>query len=343
MVIAVGTEKGAWFFHPDEGRLDGPILPGWRVTAFGDTNTGDVLLATASNWFGASIHRSANLIDWRQIDQAPAWPEGGDRSLTQIWTFARNGGHVYAGVDEAGLFVSDDDGTSWHPVPGINEHPTRSGWHPGFGGLALHRVVVDPTHDNRLWVGISAVGVFRSDDGGESWHPVNDGVAKTAPSQDFDDIGFCVHGIAIDPEDTNRLYRQDHQGVYRSTDAGSTWVRTEAGLPAVFGFPMVMDHSSRRLYVVPLTSDERRLPPDGRFRVYRSTNGADRWEVSGAGHPDAPTFTQVLRGAMDTDHQGAVAFGTTSGRVGFTSDGGDSWETMAWTLPRILTVRFLPL
>lgn len=342
MIVAIGTEKGAWFYDPNTGQLDGPTMPGWKVTAFTDTVDGTYLLATGSNWFGASIHRSADLAKWSQLTDAPRWPDGGERKLSQIWTFTRSDEVLFAGVDEAGLFRSSNSGTTWEPVDGLNEHPTRPGWHPGFGGLALHKVLVDPTDPNRIWVGISAVGAFRSEDGGESWEPVNDGVAKTAPSKDFDDIGFCIHGLALDPDHPDLLYRQDHQGVYRSSDGANTWERAETGLPGTFGFPMVMDHSSKALYVVPLQSDEFRLPPDGRFRVYRSTDGADTWHESGLGHPEAPTYTAALRGAMDTDHDGGVYYGTTSGTFRLTSDGGDTWTTPPWTLPRILSVKVLP-
>jgi len=341
MVIAVGTEKGAWFFDPVERHLDGPVLPGWKVTAFTDTAAGDYLLATASNWFGASIHRSANLTGWAQTDESPSWPEGGDRSLTQIWTFARHGGRLYAGVDQAGLFVSDDNGGSWQPVDGINEHRTRAAWQPGFGGLALHSIVIDPDNADHIWIGISAAGVFRSEDGGATWTPANAGVTKTAASEEFDDIGYCVHKIVLDPDDSNRLYRQDHRGVYRSSDGGRSWDHAEDGLPSSFGFPMVIDRSTKTLFIVPLASDERRLPVDGRFRVYRSTNRSGSWEVSGTGQPDVPTYTQVLRGAMDTDDNGAVVYGTTAGSLGLTLDSGDSWETLPWTLPRILAVSSL--
>jgi photosystem II stability/assembly factor-like uncharacterized protein len=341
MVVAVGTEKGAWFFDPRKRRLEGPVLPGWRVTAFTDTAAGDYLLATASNWFGASIHRSPDLHDWAQVEDSPSWPEEGDRKLTQIWTFARRGERIYAGVDQAGLFTSDDNGSSWQPVDGINEHQTRDAWQPGFGGLALHSILIDPDDADRMWIGISAAGAFRTEDGGATWTPANKGVVKAAPDEEYEDIGYCVHKIVLDPDDSSTLYRQDHRGVYRTTDGGRNWTQTEEGLPSSFGFPMVMDRSTKTLFIVPLSSDEQRLPVDGQFRVYRSTDRSRTWEVSGTGHPDVPTYTQVLRGAMDTDNGGTVVYGTTAGTVGLTTDSGESWETMPWTFPRILTVNIL--
>jgi photosystem II stability/assembly factor-like uncharacterized protein len=321
-----------------EWNLEGPIFKGWKVTTFGRAPDGSYLLTTGSNWFGAALHRSPDLQEWTQIVDGPAWPEGGDRKLSQIWTLNRAGDTLFAGVDEAGLFRSEDSGETWQSVVGLNEHSTRSGWQPGLGGLATHRIVVDWTDPLRIWVAISAVGVFRSEDGGQTWLPKNEGVPRTVADQDTDDIGYCVHCIVQDPLEPDRLYRQDHQGVFRTTDGGDTWQRTESGLPAAFGFPIALDEETGRLFVIPLESDENRLPVDGAFVVYRSDDRGDSWEISGTGHPEAATFTTVLRGAMDTDRRQGVYFGTTAGRIVSTSDAGDSWTTQPWTFPRILSV-----
>ena len=343
VILAVGTEKGAYLIRSDEARsswdLEGPLFKGWKVTAFGEAGDGTYLLGTGSNWFGAALHRSADLEEWTQIGDGPAWPEGGDRRLTQIWTLARSGETLYAGVDEAGLFRSGDHGETWQPVDGLNEHPTRPGWQPGLGGLAAHRVVVDRSDPARIWAAISAVGVFRSDDAGSTWTSKNQGVPRTVDDEDSEEIGYCVHCIVQDPDDSNRLYRQDHQGVFTTEDGGDTWQRIEDGLPAGFGFPIVLDEETGRLFVVPLESDENRLPVDGGFRVYRSDDRGQFWHASGVGFPEAPTFTAVLRGAMDTDQRQGVYLGTTAGRVVATTDAGDTWTTLPWTLPRIMSVR----
>jgi len=345
VTVAVGTEKGAYLLRSDGARgdwdLEGPLFKGWKVTTFGEAGDGTYLFATGSNWFGAALHRSSDLKEWTQIVDGPAWPEGGDRKLTQIWTLTRAGDTLYAGVDEAGLFRSEDHGETWQPVDGLNEHPTRSAWQPGLGGLAAHRVVVDKGDPDRIWVAISAVGVFRSDDGGASWVAKNRGVQRTVDAEDFEDIGYCVHCIVQDPTDVNRLYRQEHRGVFRTDDGGDTWERIEEGLPAGFGFPISLDQVTGRLFVVPLESDENRLPVEGTFRVYRSDNRGDSWHISGAGHPDVATFTAVLRGAMDADQQKGIYLGTTAGKVIATADAGEAWTTLPWTLPRILSVRVL--
>lgn len=347
VTVAVGTEKGAYFLRTDDARtawdLEGPLFKGWKVTAFGRAADGSYLLATASNWFGAALHRSRDLAAWIQIVDGPAWPDGGERRLNQIWTLAAAGRSLLAGIDEAGLFRSRDGGTTWEPVEGLNEHPTRSVWQPGLGGLAAHRVVVDHADLSRIWVAISAVGVFRTDDGGATWHTKNSGIARVVDAEGSDDIGFCVHGIVQDPVDPDRLYRQDHAGVFRSHDGGDSWEGIEAGLPSVFGFPMVTDPGSGSLFVVPLESDENRLPVGGAFRVYRSTDGGDSWAVSGRGHPGAETYTAVLRGSMDVDgmRPGGIYLGTTSGKVHLSVDGGDEWTILPWTFPRILSVKVL--
>jgi photosystem II stability/assembly factor-like uncharacterized protein len=339
--LAIGTAKGAFFLTSEDRRdwtLEEPAFPGWKVTAFARTPGGDYLLATASNWFGAALHRSTDATSWTQIVDGPAWPASRERPLTQIWTLTTAGRQIYAGVDEAGLFSSNDDGHTWQPIDALNEHPSRRHWEPGLGGLCAHRVIVDPTNASRVWVGISAVGVFRTDDGGSSWQAKNGGVEPASPDGESEEAGWCVHSLVIDPDRPDHLWRQEHRGVFRSRDGGDSWERIETGLPASFGFPIVRDHSIGRLFIVPLTSDEFRLPVDGILRVYRSDDDGDTWAASGTGLPEA-TFTTVLRGAMDADQAGGVYFGTTGGAVYATVDGGDGWTRLPGTFPRITSVR----
>ena len=297
MTLIVGTEKGAFLCRPDA--IEGPLFKGWRVTATARTNTGRYVAATASEVYGPAMHVSDDLKEWRQVENGPSYAEGEEamgwqggelqkvpRKMKQVWTLTASDGRVWAGVDSAGLFTSDDDGETWQPVTALNEHETRSHWFPGAGGLCAHAVLV---RGERIWVGVSAAGVWRSDDGGASWQAKNRGVRKMVPDKEFEEIGFCVHGLAQDPDDENAIYRQDHAGVYRTRDGGDTWEAAENGLPsadvgpgkatkASFGFPIAMDPKSKHLYVVPLESDEYRLPRDGKFRVYRSRDAADSWE-----------------------------------------------------------------
>lgn len=335
MLLAIGTEKGGYLVDTDSGDLRGPSFPGWKVTAWTTAPDGSALTALASNWFGASIHRSEDLDTWEQVVDGPVHPEG--RTLEQIWALHPSGDRVYAGVAEAGLFEAGPDGGSWRPVEALNEWPGRESWMPGLGGLAAHHVL---TAGDRIWVAISAAGVFRSDDRGASFRRVNVGVDPTIPAgaDGAAEDGHCVHGLAQDPSDPDRIWRQEHNGVYRTTDGGDHWERIEEGLPGRFGFPMIRDHASGRLFVVPLEADANRVPVDGAFAAHRSDDDGDHWSRAGTGWPESATFTAVLRNAWTADGAGTVALGTTSGRVWITSDAGDTWTDLPQTFPRILAL-----
>ncbi|MGH8870701.1 MAG: hypothetical protein ACRDWS_01845 [Acidimicrobiia bacterium] len=342
MRIAVGTEKGAYLLSESGSRwqVDGPLFPGWKVTAFGHTADGTHLAAVGSNWFGVGIHQSQNMVDWTPTDSPPSWPEGSDRKMEQIWTFHNQGDRLLAGVAQAGLFTSDDGGISWNPVEGINEHRTREHWYPGAGGLCTHRVLSGP---GSTWVGISAVGVFRSDDEGVTWVPKNDGVPSvdTAEGGERPEVGYCVHGLAQDVQNANRIWRQDHRGVFRTIDGGDSWERIENGLPAGFGFVIWRHPLSGRLLTVPLESDENRVPVDGMLRAYASDDDGDSWAVAGTGWSEAPQFTGVLRRAFDGDDGGTFCFGTTGGKLWLTRDLGETWEEIEPSFPRIDAIRMV--
>jgi photosystem II stability/assembly factor-like uncharacterized protein len=344
VLVIVGTEKGGFFCRSDQDRqrweIEGPFFKGWRVTASGRTPSGRYLLATTSQVYGAALHVSTDLKTWRQIDKAPAYPEGGDRKLNQIWTLRCASNRLYAGVDEAGLFSSDDDGESWRPLSGLNDHPSRRSWFPGAGGLCAHAVLIHPKRPDQIWCGISAVGAWRSDDGGQTWQPKNEGVRCMSPDKEFQGIGYCVHGLAQDPDDPDTLYRQDHSGMYRTRDGGESWVRNEQGLPSWFGFPIAIDARGHNVYAFPMESDEYRLPVGGRCRIFRSRNKGDSWEPLEKGLPREPYYASVLRGALSVDalEPTGVYAGSTSGDVFASADGGNSWQTLSCRLPRILSV-----
>jgi hypothetical protein len=345
VTVMVGTEKGAFLYRSNRDRrewhLEGPLFRGWKVTASERTVSGRYLAATASQVYGAALHASRDLQTWRQIEHGPAYPQGGDRKLHQIWTVRAAGARLYAGVDVAGLFRSDTDGESWEPVSALNDHPTRPSWFPGAGGLCLHGILVDPKRPERIWCGISAVGVWYSDDEGASWSARNEGVRCIIPDKDTPDIGYCVHGMVHDPDAPDTIFRQDHTGMYRTHDGGLHWERIENGLASWFGFPIAIDPHSKSLFAFPMESDEYRLPVGGRFRIYRSRNGGDSWEPLERGLPREPTYAGVLRGALAVDglEPAGVYVGSTAGSVYASADGGDSWQALPGTLPRILSVR----
>lgn len=343
--LAIGTDKGLFCFDGRDRRWvpAEPQFLGWQVTTLGRARDGTYLAGTASGWFGPAIHRSDDLVSWQQVSPGPQHAEASGRTLEQIWRFTATDDALWVGVAQAGLFRSPDHGITWEPVPGLNDHATSGSWMPGAGGMCAHAIIEHPDDPERLWCGISAVGVFRTDDGGQTWQLRNTGIERAAPPEpDGHDVGYCVHALALDPDDPDHLYRQDHTGVYRSRDGADTWERAEHGLPARFGFPIVADAGSGRLFVAPQHSDERRVAPDGDFRVYRSDDRADNWQVAGTGWPDGSRWAGVLRGAMVGDDAGTIAAGTTSGEVWVTTDAGDRWEQLDVTLPRIHVVAIYP-
>ncbi len=344
VTVMVGTDRAAFLYRSDAARktwaLQGPLFKGWKVTTGARDARGRYFAATASEVYGPAIHVSDDLVNWRQIEKGPAWPKGSDRKLKQVWTIVPAGRRIYAGVDDAGLFVSEDAGESWGPVEGLNEHPTRPSWFPGAGGLCLHAILVDPRNPDRIWCGISAVGVFRSDDGGRTWRTRNQGVKLVIEDKEHKDIGCCVHGLVADPDDADVIYRREHTGMFRTRDGGDRWERIENGLASWYGFPVAMDHRSKALYVIPLESDEYRTPVEAKLRVYRSRDSGDSWEPLTRGLPQEHAYMGVLRGALAVDDLApcGVYFGTTAGTVFASGDAGETWKQLAGTLPRVLSL-----
>ncbi|MCP5432214.1 MAG: exo-alpha-sialidase [Alphaproteobacteria bacterium] len=361
--LIVGTKKGAAILSRGASGNDWQKrfeLMGFEVTASARDEKGRYFLAVASPIFGAAIFWSDDLKNFTQLEAAPRYAEGdlgnefhkrltgasdpmGERqgparTVDQIWTLHAANGALYAGVAEAGLFVSRDRGESWQPVRGLNEHPTRPEWEPGFGGLCAHTILTDAKNPDRMWVGISAAGLFRTDDGGKSWARKNDGIPQS--------VGQCVHALAHDPARADTLYRQDHRGVYLSQDGGDNWRAIEDGLPVAdigdghigcFGFPIAMDVPSNAVFIVPLEGFAR-APREGRLTIFRTRTGGKSWEPLHGGLPEE-FFAGVLRGAMSADQKGGVYFGTTSGTLYGSGDLGDKWSEIATGLPRIMSVR----
>lgn len=333
--IAIGTTKGAFLHDLDAGTTSDVLFGGWKVSGLG--RSGDQhLAALASNWMGMGLQRSTDLEQWVPVDEPPAHADP-EREVAAIWTFHDTGDRLYAGVEDASVFVSQDHGSTWAGLDGFNDHRTRDQWGPGLGGMCAHRVLGG---GQRLWVGASAIGVARSDDGGATFEFHDDGIVWPGTEDEpRAEVGYCVHNLAQDPGDADRLWRQDHTGVYRSTDGGDTWQRSDRGLPgAGFGFVMWRDHASGRLFTQPLHSDQQRLPVDGAFRAYRSDDDGASWQVAGTGWPSGPTYTQVLRNAVAGDGEGLVAMGTTGGTVWVTRDAGDTWRELDLVTPRITSL-----
>ena len=360
--VLVGTRKGAFVLSSDGKRerwdVSGPHFAGWEVyhVKGSPADPGRVYASQCSSWSGQVIQRSDDGgVSWKPAgnkfayDGVPGthqWYDG----TPHRWEFARvwhlepslaDPDTVYAGVEDAGLFRSADGGRSWQELPGLRGHESGPSWQPGAGGMCLHTIILDPATPGRMFAAISAAGAFRSDDGGQTWRPVNHGLRSAGIPDPGAEVGHCVHRLAMHPSRPSVLYMQKHWDVMRSDDAGESWHEVSGNLPTDFGFPIdVHAHEPDTIYVVPITSDAEHFPPEGKLRVYRSRTGGDEWQALTSGLPQEHCYVNVLRDAMavDTLDSCGVYFGTTGGQVYASADAGDSWAPIVRDLPAVLSV-----
>jgi photosystem II stability/assembly factor-like uncharacterized protein len=360
--VLVGTRKGAFILSSDERRerwdVSGPHFAGWEIYHLaGSPAAPDRLFAAQSTgWFGQLIQRSDDGgRTWEPVgnefayDGEPGthqWYDG----TPHPWEFARvwhlepsptDPDTVYAGVEDAGLFRTVDGGQNWHELPGLREHRSAASWQPGAGGMCLHTIVLDPTDAARMYVAISAAGVFRTEDSGKTWHPANRGLRSQGIPDEDAEVGHCVHRLAMHPSRPEVLFMQKHWDVMRSDDGAKSWTEVSGDLPTDFGFAIdVHAHEPDTVYVVPIKSDSEHFPLDGKLRVYRSRTGGNEWEPLTKGLPQRDCYVNVLRDAMAVDslESCGVYFGTTGGQVYASADAGDSWAPIVRDLPAVLSV-----
>ena len=348
VLLLVGTSKGAFILDGDPARHDwrlrGPLCDGWPIHDISVEPGSNALLAGAgSPWFGPAVFRSEDLGEtWTHSSEGLTYGDDGPK-VTKVWNVTTGLDGIYAGVDPAGLFRSTDRGASWQHVEGLTNHPTRPEWGPGAGGLILHTIVPHPADASRMWVGISAVGVFETRDGGVTWHTRNRGVrADFNPEDRYPEYGQCVHKLVLASDGGERLYQQNHCGVYRSTDGGVAWEEITAGLPSQFGFVMTAHpRDPMTVWNIPLTEPEDgRLMPDAAAAVWRTHDGGATWVRSGEGLPQRDAYVGVLREAMAHDVLDPVGvyFGTSTGQLYGSVDEGRTWSKIADNLPPIWSV-----
>ena len=248
---------------------------------------------------------------------------------------------VYAGVEDAAIFRSSDGGKSWQELSGLRGHGTGPKWQPGAGGMCLHSIVLDPSNAQRIFIAISAAGAFRTDDGGKTWKPINQGLRSQYIPDPKAEVGHCVHHIAMHAAKPGVLFMQKHWDVMRTNNAGDVWTEVSGNLPTDFGFVVdIHAHEPETIYVVPIKSDGEHFPLDGKLRVYRSRTGGNEWEELSKGLPERNCYVNVLRDAMCVDSldKCGVYFGTTGGQVYASANAGDSWMPIVRDLPAVLSV-----
>src|ERR1022692_2301127 len=375
--VLVGTRKGAFILTADGKREKWDVsslqLGGWEIyhVKGSPVDPNRLYASQSSGWFGQIIQRSDDGgKTWEPPGGGPtASPDGMPKGVSNKfvyegavgthlwydgtqhpWEFKRvwhlepsltDPNTVYAGVEDAALFRTTDGGESWQELPGLRGHGTGPKWQPGAGGMCLHTILLDPKNPERIFIAISAAGAFRTDDGGKSWKPINQGLHSQYIPDPHAEVGHCVHHIAMHPSRPNTLFMQKHWDIMRSDDAGDSWREVSGNLPSDFGFPIdIHAHEPDTIYVVPIKSDSEHFPPDGKLRVYRSRTGGNEWEELTKGLPQRDCYVNVLRDAMTVDSLDScgVYFGTTGGQVYGSNDAGDSWNAIVRDLPAVLSV-----
>ena len=379
--VLVGTHKGAFILTADGKRekwdVSGPHFAGFELYHLkgSPADPNRIYASQTSGWFGQLIQRSDDGgKTWHQPgtpagEPAPPGPPKSESNkfaydaaaapLTthqwydgtqHPWEFKRvwhlepsltDPDTVYAGVEDAAIFRSTDGGQNWRELPALRGHGTGPKWQPGAGGMCLHTIILDPSDPQRIYIAISAAGAFRTDDGGKTWKPINQGLRSQYIPDPTAEVGHCVHHIAMHPKRPGVLFMQKHWDVMRSDDAGDNWKEVSGNLPTDFGFVIdVHAHEPETIYVVPIKSDGEHFPPEGKLRVYRSRSGGNEWEALTKGLPQENCYVNVLRDAMAVDSldKCGVYFGTTGGQVYASADSGDNWNPIVSNLPAVLSV-----
>jgi photosystem II stability/assembly factor-like uncharacterized protein len=360
--VLVGTRKGAFVLTADGKRtkwdVSGPHFAGWEIyhVKGSPVDPNRLYASQSSSWFGQTMQRSDdggktwNTVDNKFVyDGIPGthqWYDG----TAHPWEFKRvwhlepslnDADTVYAGVEDAALFKSTDGGKSWNELSGLRKHGSGPKWQPGAGGMCLHTVLIDPTNPDRIFIAISAAGAFRTEDGGKTWQPINQGLRSQYIPDPTAEVGHCVHRIAMHKSRPNTLFMQKHWDVMRTDNAGDSWSEISGNLPTDFGFVIdVHAHEPETVYVLPIKSDAEHFVPDGKLRVFRSRTGGNEWEPLSKGLPQKDCYVNVLRDAMAVDSLDScgVYFGTSGGQVYASADAGDSWNPIVHDLPGVLSV-----
>ncbi|WP_432478866.1 exo-alpha-sialidase [Nocardioides sp. GXQ0305] len=354
-LLMIGTRKGLWLATSDAERRDwevtGPHFPMEEVySVLLDARGAQprLLAGCSSSWFGPQVRRSDDLgATWDETPNgALRFPDDTGTALERVWQLVPgvDDGVVWAGTEPGAIFRSTDRGETFELVRGLWDHPQRAEWGAGFGGQAFHTILPHPDDAQSVLAAISTGGVYRTSDGGESWSASNSGVkAEFMPGErSYPEFGQCVHKVARDSGDPDRLFLQNHGGVYRSDDGGGTWNDIAPGLPTEFGFAMVT-HPRRTgtAYTFPISDAGARWPVDGHARVWRTDDAGASWQALGDGDLPDGYFAAVMRDAMcaDAHDPAGLYFGGRNGAVWASPDEGETWSEVVSGLPDVMVVR----
>lgn len=350
--ILLGTRKGLFVLRGVRGQSARVAYRGFAGQtvdyACFDSRSGTYFATVTHGQFGPHVYYTTSLEDEWQEAEGLIFPAESGQAVERIWIVepGAGDGELWAGAAPAALFRSTDNGRTWQLNRPLWDHPTRPDWGAGLGGQALHSICPWPNQPGRLAVGISAAGVWLTEDGGNTWFRGSEGlVPRYLPEEArHDTMAHCVHKMLRAPRQPETLYMQFHGGVYISDNAGRSWddIGTDTGLPADFGFPLAIDpEDPNRAFVIPLAADVDRVTPEGKLRVYETLNRGSSWQPLASGLPQESAYLTILRQAFCQDGRTPLGlyFGTKSGELFGSADGGRSWYTMMDRLPSIVAVQ----
>lgn len=363
--LLVGTRKGAFILDTkDEGKnwsINGPQFLGHIIHHFvaDPENPSVILMAAKTGHLGPTLFRTEDGgKNWIESEKPPAFPkvEGDDKAPSVDATFWISRAHAgekntwYAGTTPPGLFRSEDNGKTWEPVAGFNSNPDYSTWMAAGGatpgGHLLHSIIIDSRDANHMYISMSVGGTFESTDKGKTWKPINKGIAADFLPDPSVEFGHDPHCVVQHPANPDRLYQQNHCGIYRIDRPDNTWKRIGDNMPKEvgdIGFPMVVHpRDAERVWVFPMdgTTVWPRTSPNGKPAVYATKDGGNGWQRLDKGFPTEHGYWTVKRQAMTADNHEQVGLyiGTSSGEVWASTNEGASWSCIARHLPEIYSL-----
>ena len=363
ITLLIGTRKGAWMFHGDASRrawrTEGPHFLGniFNHVVLDPRDGRTILAAAKTGHLGPTIFRSTDRgKTWKEAAKPPAFPKisGGKTVDHTFWLtpgHASQPGVWFAGTSPQGLFRSADGGATWDLHFNLYEDPRYRNWVGGEqdgtpDGPKLHSILVDPRDPKRMLFGMSGGGVHESADGGRSFQPLIDGLAVVEGFDASQPTFHDPHCLRLAPSNPDRVYQQNHTGVYRLDRPAKTWVRIGKGIAKSagdIGFPMVVHpRDADSAWIMPMDGSTvwPRVSPGGKPAVYRTKNAGDTWHRLASGFPEKQAWWTVKRQAMCADQGDPVGlyFGTTSGELWMSRDEGRKWSCIARHLPEIYSV-----
>jgi photosystem II stability/assembly factor-like uncharacterized protein len=366
VLLLVATRKGAWLYHGDAARktwrADGPHFLGHVISHLVlDPRDGRTLLAAAkTGHLGPTVFRSTDRgRTWKEAARPPAFAKAADGTTGRavdhtFWLAPGPAGEAdlwYAGTSPQGLFRSDDGGVNWEPFSSINDDAQYRKWMGTVqdgtpDGPKLHSIIVDPRAPAHLYVAMSSGGVHESVDGGRNWTPLLQGLEVVEGFDRANPTFHDPHCVRLCPSNPDRLYQQNHCGIYRIDRPSDQWARIGKSMPkrtGDIGFPLVVHpRDDNTVWVFPMdgTTVWPRTSPGGRPAVYATRNGGKTWQRLDAGLPQKQAWWTVKRQAMAADAANPVGlyFGTTSGELWMSRDEGRRWACIARHLPEIYAV-----